>query len=180
MTRLNPRIVLRHLIERLQPEVGNISRKDFGVWEGEGEAALKDLGTAGRLHLAEALLEARQALASGDDEQIAEAEDICLALEQKGRELEREVKRAADAARVAAEQAARQKGGARTGAKQRADAVKVWAKWVAMYRTELGSDKNRPARTAARNAVAAHMVKEEFTLPSGEFPSPSVLRKWLR
>lgn len=86
--RVMDRIILETLIARLENEVDTVNEGFFSAWEGDEEKLAACAGV-GKLHLAEALLYARQALASGDIEQIRTAVQNCPTLERTGQELAR-------------------------------------------------------------------------------------------
>jgi hypothetical protein len=79
---MSPEIILQHLVRRLESQVGSVSRADFAAW-GDEEPAVLSMGP-GKSHLAQALLWAREALESGDEEEIAQAALICPTLERTG------------------------------------------------------------------------------------------------
>jgi hypothetical protein len=162
MTAMNPRIVLQLLLNRLQPEVGLVSRGMFSAWEGK-EAALFERARAGKLHLAGAVLQARRALASGIEEQIAMAALLCASLERTGRELH--------------SVNARRKGGKQQGSVQAAAAALAWKPYVEEFQALRASGK---AASVARQRVDKSMSRDGFTLPStGKPPDPRTMRKWL-
>jgi hypothetical protein len=154
---VDPRIVLRRLIARLEPEIGHTRPVDFSGWEGEQLPS----AAAGRLHLAQALQDAREALASGDKTRIAEAAMSCPTLERTGRDMGQRHNRKA--------------GGARRGAAQTSAAAEAWKPWVQMYEGLLA--KGVPCLKARRQVEVA--MAKGGSLPTKEMPERSTLRKWL-
>jgi hypothetical protein len=167
VTGLEPRIILRQLIERIEATIGNASPADFCAWEGkEEEAALGERATAGRLHLANAASLARDALASGDEKDIVDAALICPTLERKGLEM----------SALYSEQAKRRKGGVRRGAAKAAAADEFWAPWQAILYEKMQSGMSeRAARQIVKRQVKRQLTKSGITVPS-----EPTFRKWLR
>ena len=152
---MDPRIILRRLIGRLEPKVGHIRPEDFSRWEGEDAPASPENG---ELHLAEALIEAKEALASRDPGKMIEAALVLPTFERQGHELRaKEIKRA---------------GGKTTGAKQAAAAEVRYAPHVKRFRFLLGQGK-QPG--TARRIIAREMSKAGI-----EPPSDRTLTKWLK
>jgi hypothetical protein len=151
---VDPLIVLRKLIERLGPEVGRVSHyTEIG----------RERGEAGQLHLIEAVIEACEALASGDPGRIRSAALICMALERDGGKM--------------AVRAQRLAGGRRAAEVRSTAATREWAPFVAMYNNLLAAGKS-PA--IARSEAKKEMVRREFLLEqTGEFPGARAIRKWL-
>lgn len=81
---MDPRIILERLVERLERKVGSVTDADFCAFEGREEGDLAEQAKSGNLHLAQALMTAKEALASGDDDKIMEAALICPSLERTG------------------------------------------------------------------------------------------------
>lgn len=84
---MNPRVILEALVRRLEPIVGGLTSNDVaGAWENE-EEALQALVAEGKGHLFEALVMAREALASGDEAEMNEAALICPTFVRTGEEI---------------------------------------------------------------------------------------------
>jgi len=159
---LNLRDVLRLLIDRIAPEVGGISLR--ALWESD-LADGEQIARAGKLHLAEALSEAREALASDDEDRIKNAVALCPGLERTGRKLA-EQNRAASL---------RSAGGKRCGEQQSRESTKVWAQWMQRYEElkSRGVDYRK-----ARRSVKKSMTDESFVL-GGRFPTDKTIATWL-
>jgi hypothetical protein len=158
---MDPRAVLRGVIRRLASKVGEVQEIDFTWWEDDKAAAVA--GRPGRPALAEALLEARQALASGDKARVETAALICPMLERTGHEQ-------AIASRTRA-------GGQLQGQRQTQDAAAAWIRYVAGYRDLRARGKTA---TAARQIIVKSMERDGFKLPStGSFPDARTIRKRL-
>jgi hypothetical protein len=164
---MNPRIVLKLLLERLAEVKARCA--DFAAWENE-EVELKDRAAAGMLHLSEAASEAEAALASGDETRIVDAALICASLERTSKEIAAR----RDASRIAA---GRQKGGKRRGGEQAQRAAAVWAPFVRQFQELLATGAKS---SQARQIVKVAMRKRAFQLPdTGAFPDDRTIRKWL-
>jgi hypothetical protein len=134
--------VLWDVIARLEPEVGGV---DHLVAERHADRGL--------LHLEMALHAAKQAMASGDADQMSVAVAHVLLLEHNGRELARAYRE-----RAAANQR-RKKGGATRGQKQSTDAQTFWAPWIARYHEFL---RHRMSIPNARGQVARELAKAGY------------------
>lgn len=165
---MDPVVVLRKLVDRLEKKVWSIHPDDFVAFVDTPEAAVLDeRGLAGKLHLAEAYRMAREALESGDRMKIAKAMLICPTLERTGLELER---------KHAAATRQRTSGKAR-GKQQSADAAARWKPYVKQFQDLVAAGK--PVRVA-RELVRKMMVKDGFTLPGADsLPNGRTIRKWL-
>jgi len=160
---VDPKIILEHIILRLAPEVGDIKASDYGYWEGELPVA------AWRLHLATALTTARQALASGDHDQIIDAALICPSVERTGRSLKLREMRAAR----------QRQGGTVRGAMQTTRQLAVWHPYIDHYNSLRA--KGMPS-TKARGLVRSRMTKDFARgtfRPGPAFPTDRTIRKWL-
>lgn len=167
---MDPRVILSKLIERLEPIVGEVSEADFGVWPDSPEEVKldRDRSLSGWYFFAEALLEARAALRSGDASKMAKAALICPTFERNGLQ---------EAARHA-ERAKRSTGGRATAEKRRREAADVWAPWTRMFKDLVVSGRTDHD---ARAEVIREMSREGFTLPNtGEFPSLEIIRRRLK
>ena len=164
---MDPRVFLRVLIERLAPVVGSASPGFSSAWEGE-EAALNERTVGGRGHLAQAVLLARRALFSEDDEIIRTTAIHCLALERTGLAL----------ATRRESILLKRKGGKTRGAKQTDDGERRWAPYRQRYHALVAAGKS-PVQ--ARTIVQREMVKSGFSLPGQPLsPSNRTIRKWLK
>jgi hypothetical protein len=163
---MDPQILLRELIRRLDLEVGHIDERY--LHDGGDRPPVGELRVRGIMHLVRALFVAKSALDSGDDEKIASASSICPLLELQGRRM---AERHAKAVERLAAAARRQSGGASTGAKNHADAAAFWAPHQARYADLL-------ARGANAAKALATVVKESET--AGHPISDRAARKWLR
>ena len=157
---MDPKVVLRSLIDRLKGEVGTLEHSDFAAWEGEEkeQAALAERSASGRLHLAEALLEAKEALASGDEVRIRDAALLCQGLERTGGKI-------AAKRRVAA-------GGARRGKQQTNEAERKYSPYVAVYSTKRNEGKSPGAALKA--------MKDKMDRDGVKRPSDHRLGYWIR
>jgi hypothetical protein len=164
---MDPRVILRVLVERLAHVVGNVSSGFSSSWEG-GQSALNERTSGGRGHLAQAVLLARQALACEDDEILRATVMHCLVLERTGLAL---------AARRESILLKR-KGGKTRGAKETDDGIRRWAPYQQRYKALRDVGKTP---VTARAIVQREMVKAGFSLP-GHTTSPSnrTIRKWLK
>jgi hypothetical protein len=164
---MDPRVFLRVLIERLAPVVGSASPGFSSAWEGE-EAALNERTVGGRGHLAQAVLLARRALFSEDDEIIRTTAIHCLALERTGLAL----------ATRRESILLKRKGGKTRGAKQTDEGARRWAPYRQRYQALVAAGKS-PIQ--ARTIVQREMVKSGFSLPGQPMsPSNRTIRKWLK
>jgi hypothetical protein len=155
-------IILKQLIARLE-ERGITGFESFPVSEDQE----KGRAAAGTLHLAEAIISARQALASGDAGEMQVAAKIYPAFERTGLELAgRAIK------------AKRRRAAGKTRGRQQADLSKLaWKPWVAMF-VNLVSKGTEPKK--ARRLIKTDMAKKEFVIPAtGLFPSDKTIRKRL-
>jgi hypothetical protein len=164
---MDPRVFFQVLVERLAPTVGNMSPGFSSAWEGQ-EAALNERTGGGRGHMAQAVLLARRASASRDDEIIRATLIHCLALERTGLVL----------ATRRESVLLKRKGGRARGARQTEDSARHWAPYQQRYQV-LVFDGKSPAK--ARAVIQREMVKSGFSLP-GQSASPSnrTIRKWLK
>src|SRR5262249_7820394 len=126
---MDARAKLQDLINRLERMPLDYSS---AAWVGsEEEAELEGRLRSGQLHMAQAVRDARRALASDDDELVTLYCDHCLSLERNGMALiarcvEGEVK--ADAARKVRKAIATSGGKAR-GKRLMEDAAALWKPW---------------------------------------------------
>jgi hypothetical protein len=157
------KIILRKLIGRLEKGVGPVDQGFFSAWEGD-EENLATRTVAGKVHFAQALLYAREALASGDEEEIRIAAQICPQLERTGKQLaEKAIKKQRRAA-----------GGKTRGQTQADKAELAWEPYVTMFK-DLVSNGIDP-RTARQQTKKA-MGKADFVIPAtGLAPSETSLR----
>jgi hypothetical protein len=137
-------IILEHLIKRLLPKVGNVTRAHLYRHPEEWSGA--------RGRWAQALIRARSALASGDDEQIRVAALFCPPLERTGRD---EIEKARDEI----EKANRRKGGEKRleDLTKKRDAAR--AKYGPIFQANLQGGVRH--QTRARNAVKSAMEHDE-------------------
>lgn len=171
---MDPKIILEAIISRLEPEVGEVDWIDFSAWGDDGAAAVIAKLSGGRGHLASALLHAREALESDDQEKIEVASLLCPTLERTGRELEKSC-REFEAKTIARNR--RKAGGSRRGQQQSAAAKTLWTPWIEEFskRIQSGEDEKE-----ARVAVVRQMEKTGFSLPGEDaFPADRTIRKWL-
>jgi hypothetical protein len=160
---MNPRVILEKLLARLEPIVGRQRSPDIVTEEGELTA-----GRSGRLHFVEAVLEARAALASGDETRILNAAITCPTFERTGRELQAEH-------RV---QERRRKGGQLSGAQQAGRRAAVWAPWERDFQKLLASGKTQ---AEARRIIVMRMTKQGFVDPAtGDVPAERTIRNRLK
>jgi hypothetical protein len=153
---IDPRIVLRKLIERHGEEAAIMRREESLIIEedvgsdGFGvDQATASRRRAGKLHLLEAVDEALAALASEDPERIAAAALICSTLERTGRTLER--------------RHIRQKGGRTRGQQQTEQAASDYRWYTDRFRKLLA--EHVPA-LKARRQVVVRMVRDGVPIPS--------------
>jgi hypothetical protein len=164
---MDSRIILQLLIERLAPVVGTVSSGFSSAWEGGG-SALNERTAGGRGHVAQAVLLARRALASGDDEILHATAVHCLVLERTGLALAARRER----------NLLRRKGGEARGAMETEDGKRRWAPYQQRYKALVAEGKT-PVK--ARAIVRREMVKSEFSLPGYTMsPSDRTIRKWLK
>jgi hypothetical protein len=163
---MDPRPLLRVLIERLEPEVGHISMADFSYWGDAPPPGLQAHIVSGRLHLARALLLAKEALASDNDEEIVTASLMCPTFERTGREIAR---KHADDLRSVNEKSRRVAGGSTRGHQQRIASQEFWAPWQAEFQARLPSAGQAKARATVTKDIRA----------AGHTISDSAARKWL-
>jgi hypothetical protein len=150
---MDPRIVLKKIIERHASEVEGIGHVDFSGWEEEGDEEggdwpridprIKQLTHKGKLHLAEAVLEAQAALASGDEARIADAALICQTLVATAKGL--------------ATTSQRRAGGEATGRLQRDAAAEERRKYLEEYQRKVADGV---PYLVARRQVRALMVRD--------------------
>jgi hypothetical protein len=158
---LDPRVILQALLDRLEPEVGTISRAQLRRESASG-AMPAWLG-----HLATSALLAREALMSGDQKQMAGAAALCPQHERIGRRLQQ--RHTATIMRHA--------GGKRRGNHQTRDAGVVWEPYLQMAQKLIESNADRKT---ARRSVVKQMEQDNFTLPNtGQFPSEKTIDHWL-
>jgi hypothetical protein len=165
----------------------------FGFFEGEEEPAIGEASPQlGRLHLTDAMLEAKNALTSGDSERIVSTWSTIVKpltargfeLRAKGLEQEKVQTEAtlATAKRAEAElkahQQMRREGGSRRGNQQTEEARRIYAQYRIDYQSRVGGGEKPHV---ALQRVADSMARAGFTDPrTNEFPSDDTLRKWLR
>jgi hypothetical protein len=113
---LDPRVILQALLDRLEPEVGTISRAQLRRESASG------VMPAWLGHLATSALMAREALMSGEQKQMAGAAALCPQHERIGRRLQQ--RHTATIMRHA--------GGKRRGNQQTRDAGVVWEPYLQM------------------------------------------------
>ena len=124
---------------------------------------------------------ARQALRTGDLEQMQAAELTCADLERDGLVLNGQYtsREAAKAAVRAAASAKAKHAGTRGATLRGTKADAKWARYEDMYRTR-AEGKDRKGKLAARRLVKGLMVEEGFVDPySGEFPHAKTIEKHL-
>ena len=169
-------IILSKLIERLGAMgIDGSKPGKRSAWEGTPQAdELRERGLRGQGHLEQALGMARQALASGDTDQIATAALYAPTLERQGRELKQK-KVEADAQAVVASR--RKTGGKMRGKAQTETAAARWAPYVNRCKELVSAGKSL---REARSIVKGIMTKDGFTVsPDNEFPSGPTIGKWL-
>ena len=155
---MDPRVILRHIIIRLEPEFGKVS--------------LDMAETPGVLHLVNALKFARSALASGDECAIAKAALDLPPLERTGR-------------RIATAYAAAKRGkagGDVTGPRQHEKAAKAMAPWIKRFHElmERGNEQQTAREIKEREQKVRARVKREMVKEGFPVPSDPTLRKWLK
>ena len=168
-TTIDPELVrqalldLEVIIRKLEIEVGDIKKKE--AWETDDQASLDGLGR-GKLHLSDALQDAKKARDSGDPALIIYFARECRRLQVTGLYIERE-----------RQEGQRRAGGKHPGSKQTQAADDDWAPWQARF---------RELRTGASVRVARRQTEFEMkragfklSLTSG-FPSGEAIRKRLR
>lgn len=170
------RTVLRLMIERLEPIVGKASHGDFAYWAGDtsGEALMNQRQEGGWLLFAEAYLEAKEALASGDAERIMFAALICPGFERDAlkRAATQNVKKTA-----AAETEKRRSGGLRRGTEIANAARARWAPYEQEF-TIRAAGKDRQGRLKAREAVKKKMLRAGFVdARTSAFPTDRTIAK---
>lgn len=164
---MDPRVILRALVERLAPLVGNVSSGFSSAWEGD-QSALIERTAGGRGHLAQAVLLARRAVTFEDAKILNATVMHCLVLERTGLAL---------AARRESILLKR-KGGRTRGAKQTDDGIRRWVPYQQRYKALLDDGK---VPVKARAIVYREMVKAGFSLPGHPMsPSNRTIRKWLK
>jgi hypothetical protein len=175
---MNKRTALLRFLQR--HEARNPQKADFAAWEGEQGDLNKRLA-AGELHLDEAVLEARAALASGNKRRIAKAVDLCKDFEIEGLnlavKLEGFQRHANDLAKDAAMQA-RQKGG-----KEKAKAVAdAWDPWVREFEDRVGTGRPPKTPESARISIWQSMSEKspKHPLPGGGRPSYRTVQRRFR
>jgi hypothetical protein len=171
---MDARDILRLLVERLEPEVGNIGPANCSYYCGDEPHEIRERTLSGYLHLASALRQARKALASGSHEEIGFAALVAPTYERTGRAMEQEYRKIQ---RQREARAMRQEGGRVRAAEQTAVAEKAWQPYQRLLEA-LVHGGIRPAR--ARHLVVKQMEVDGFALPStGDFPNDRSIRKWL-
>jgi len=161
---MDPKIVLEHIIRRLQPEVGDIKNTDYSFWEDEARVP------GWRLHLATALQTAEEALASGNHDEIIAAALTCPAHERTGRSLQTKQMRIER----------QRKGGAMRGATQTTHQLSVWAPYIEQYNALLSKGQTQAkARQLMKHRMTTDFASEQFR-PGPTFPTDRTIRKWLK
>ncbi len=159
--------ILRSLIERLEPMVGEIARPGNFSWWGEGSQEAIDRSRRGDGHFVQALNMARKALASGSAHDVELAALYAPTYERTGLAM-----RAAYEAKIK-----RKSGGLKRGEALRGDAGLLWKPYTELFGSLLAAGQNEKK---ARHAVVKKMECDEFTIPStGGFPSNKTIKKWL-
>ena len=141
------RAILLALIERLEPEVGPCSLADLSMY-GDHEVLPRPLAW---YMLARALLGAREALESGDEEQIRKAATACQSFERSARE---------GAARTK-----RRRGGQEGGLAEKAKANERFEKRSQEF-ARRAEGKDRAGQLAVRALLFREMEKSGERLPS--------------
>src|SRR5262249_7286792 len=136
-----------------------IGHSDFAAWKDESPH-VEELGKAGKLALAEAVLEAQEALASGDEQRIITAALICPTLIREGQRLHRQHR----------DTNGRRAGGKARGTAQHYAAMKRVEPYAKMYRDKLAGSV---PYLIARRSVVSKMIRDREPVPS-----QPTLRKW--
>lgn len=170
------RTVLRLMIERLEPVVGTVSRADFSYWGGEAEYETfkRQRQEGGWLLFANALLDAREALASDDPAEIIAAALTCPAFERDGLKLAatQHFKAAADA-----DTRKRRNGGLRRGAAIASAAQALWGPWEHEFEVS-SAGRDYQGKLKAREAVKKKMLRAGFVEQrTGEFPTDKTIAR---
>jgi hypothetical protein len=186
---MNKRTALLRFLQR--HEARNPQKADFAAWEGEQGDLNKRLA-AGELHLDEAVLEARAALASGNKRRIAKAVDLCKDFEIEGLNLAVKLEgfqsHANDlAAQDAANQLAASKDAAmlarQKGGKKKAKAVAdAWDPWVREFEDRVGTGRPPKTPESARISIWQSMSEKspKHPLPGGRRPSYRTVQRRFR
>jgi hypothetical protein len=156
---MNSHVILKELVKRLEDEGVQLPKRGArSYWEADAEKAQdwRKKALAGEGHKAEALRQARAALASGDEARIAEAALFCPSLERTGEKL--------------AQRNRRRVGGKHRGEDLRSAAEGKWAALRKEYDALLAGGSS-PAM--ARKKILRKAEKH------GEKISPRTARKWL-
>jgi hypothetical protein len=163
---MDDRIILRELIGRLEKGVGPVDQGFFSSWEGD-EEKLAARASAGKVHFAQALLYAREALSGDDEEEIRIAAKICGLLERTGKEL----------AETAIKKQCRSAGGKTRGQTQADKAELAWEPYVTMFK---GLVLNGIDPRTARQRTKKAMEKADFVISAtGLAPSKTSIRERL-
>jgi hypothetical protein len=180
------RMVLQAIVKRLEPMVGNATQRDFHLAQDGAEALIKERCASGWLPLAQAYLDACDALASDDPDQIAAAAYLCKELETNGLNMAHNHR--ADLVAKAAK--TRQKNGGRKAGSIAATKSmnghggrEGYDKYRPMFAAELAAElakgaSERHARKMAKYHVDKQMTKDNFVDPfTGAHPADRTLRK---
>lgn len=146
---------IRRRLTGLEPLEGH-----FSSWEGEETTEEENsLGPKGKLHLMEAVIEARRALVSGHPNEIKQACELCEDLERQ------------------AAATARRFGGKKRGKSQAADAAETWKSLTDKYNAYITRGMTH---LMARAMIQREIVRTGFVLPNTKKPpSGKTLRERL-
>jgi hypothetical protein len=159
---IDPRVFLRRLIAEWEAEVGSITRSELRKQSSSG------VMPAWRGHLALAVIEAREALASDDQSEITAAAMLCQARERTGMKVLLHSKT----------KVMRSNGGKKRGEQQKAASADLWRPYQSRYE-ELLREGKKPS--TARAIIAREMTRNEFTLPGqNRSPSARIIRERLK
>lgn len=154
------RITLEVLIRRLEVKLGGVDPKSFDVTKRPPD--LLEFARSGSGHWADAVRKASLALASGNEQAIADSAVFCQQLERVGNKL----------ARKYAATARQRAGGASTASKRLTEQQTFWEEYQAIFEKRT-VDWQSPA--TVRNIIGAQIEKK-----TGKRPDAKTLRKWLR
>jgi hypothetical protein len=154
------RITLEVLIRRLEAKLGGVDPKSPDVTKRPPD--LLEFARSGSGHWADAVRKASLALASGNQQAIADSAVFCQQLERVGNEL----------ARKYAATARQRAGGASTASKRLTEQQTFWEEYQAIFEKRT-VDGRSPA--TVRNIIGAQIEKK-----TGKRPDAKTLRKWLR
>jgi hypothetical protein len=124
------------------PHGSSLSRRDLHKAKDPTAVGYKERAISGWDHLAQAIVQARKALASGDDEQMKEAACYCLMYLSQSREMRAAHQRGA--------------GGNQRGTAQRKDAADRYARYIAEFETR-SAGKTADEQLRIRNAIKGMM-----------------------